>query len=31
VAAQEFQGDSDCDPYGLNVYATYGTEIPIEF
>lgn len=31
VAADEFRGESDCDPYGLNVYATYGTEIPVEF
>jgi hypothetical protein len=29
VAAKEFR--TDCDPYGLNIYATYGTEIPIEF
>jgi hypothetical protein len=29
VAAGEFQGD--CDPYGLNVFATYSTEIPVDF
>lgn len=29
VEAREFQGD--CDPYGLNVFATYGIEIPVEF
>jgi hypothetical protein len=26
VRAREFEGD--CDPYGLKVLATYGTEIP---
>jgi hypothetical protein len=29
VAATEFR--SDCDGYGLNIFATYATEIPVEF
>ena len=29
VESREFRGD--CDSYGLNIYATYGTEIPVEF
>jgi hypothetical protein len=29
VEAREFQGD--CDGYDLNIYATYATELPVEF
>jgi len=29
VEAKEFR--TDCDGYGLNIFATYGTEIPVEF
>jgi hypothetical protein len=29
VAAREFRGT--CDGYGLNIFATYGTEVPVEF
>jgi len=29
VEAQEFRGT--CDGYGLNIYATYASEIPVEF
>jgi hypothetical protein len=29
VQAREFRGE--CDGYGLNIFATYGTEIPIQF
>ena len=29
VEAKEFR--SDCDAYGLNIFATFGTEIPVEF
>jgi hypothetical protein len=29
VEAREFR--SDCDGYGLNIYATYTTELPVEF
>ena len=28
VEAKEFRGD--CDGYGLNIYATYATEVPVE-
>jgi hypothetical protein len=28
VRAKEFAGD--CDGYGLQIYATYGTELPVE-
>jgi hypothetical protein len=29
VEAKEFRGD--CDGYDLNIYATYATELPVEF
>jgi hypothetical protein len=29
VAAKEFQ--SDCDGYGLNIFATYANKGPVEF
>jgi hypothetical protein len=29
VKSREFRGN--CDGYGLNIYATYGTEIPVQF
>jgi hypothetical protein len=29
VEAKEFR--SDCDGYGLNIFATYGTDVPVEF
>ena len=29
VEAKEFE--TDCDGYGLNIYATYATELPVEF
>ena len=29
VEAKEFR--TDCDGYGLNIYATYATELPVEF
>jgi hypothetical protein len=29
VKSREFRGD--CDAYGLSIFATYGTEIPVEF
>jgi hypothetical protein len=29
VEAKEFR--TDCDPYGLNIFATYTTEIPVAF
>jgi hypothetical protein len=29
VTAREFEGD--CDGYDLNIYATYATELPVEF
>ena len=29
VEAAEFR--TDCDGYGLNIFATYGTELPVEF
>jgi hypothetical protein len=29
VEAKEFR--SDCDDYGLNIFATFGGEVPVEF